>query len=225
MFLQNPRAVLWYAGLSRKKKYLLRQHLEKVDPGSPKKITIYLIRVKKRNKNQSVLAPKVKAKDLKETQIAVRESIDQVRGASVLRFMDGSGLKSLLALCLAAGMTPEETAALGKMDISSLNDLVSVEDVKEARKQMPEAIVHAANQIVLKDLLEGEITDRTEKADRIVDRRVKQGLKAHGEKRKDRREEDRALSEQRRKHAAQRFGVPIEAEVVEEAGSEDSTSE
>jgi hypothetical protein len=100
------------------------------------------------------------------------------------------------------------------MALGELNLLVSDMDIKAAVKDVNKAVVAAADQKVLRDLLKGEVTDETNRADLIASRRKKLVLDASAEARnivKDTEE----LQKKREQYLNKRFGV-ITTEVVSE---------
>lgn len=217
-FLTNKRAAAFYMGLNTPIKNKVIKKLREVDPEGLKRVRSTVMRIKSEARRRKALVPK--SVDLKESTVAVRKAVDVSQGVSVVRFMDMEGLKGVIAICRAAGYTPDETAAMVGMDPNEVNSLVSDADIRRAAARMPDAVRMAADQIVMRDLLAGEVTDRTEKADRIVDRRTKHAIAAHAEKREDRKTSVE-LETMRKKHWQDRFGVEVEVEVTSSENGEE----
>jgi hypothetical protein len=218
-FLRSKRSCLFYKGLSYSLKRRVRAKLAEVDPEGLKRLTANLSQIS-RDANQRKKMAKADGPTSSETRIAIRESVEGAEGVAKIRFMDVDGLKGVVSLCRAAGYSPTETGAFLGMEPSDVNSLVTEADIKRALRRMPDAVRMAADQIVMQDLLQGEVTDRTERADRIVDRRTKHAISAHQEKREDRKE-SKELQEMRKRHWKDRFGVAVVEDVTEET-DEDS---
>jgi hypothetical protein len=161
--------------------------------------------------------------ELKETTVALTKQIDELPGVSEIKFMDIRGLKSIIALAIAAGYKREEVAAMAQMDPGDINAMVTEDDIKRAAREMPDAVIHAADQVVMRDLLTGHVDERTSRADLIAHRRRKLVLDARSDAR-EQRKEHAALTEKREQHYEQRFGVKrekeVEAEVIEDEDSQ-----
>ena len=220
VFNKNDMSVRWYMSLTVGVRLKIKAKLREVDPqGLKELVRMQQAVTRKRNNRKAFVPPTI---DIKATTVALRTRIEEIPGLNTIRFMDLGGMKSILALALAAGYSREETAAMGGIEQVDLNELVSPEDIKLAQKRMPDAVVLAADQFVMRDLLAGTVNENTERADRIADRRRKLVLNASGELREQRKEHE-ALQDKREDHLASRFGVdrrlkePIEAEVIDES--------
>jgi hypothetical protein len=143
---------------------------------------------------------------LKEEHVVLEDAVKGLTDTSVIRFIPMDGIRKVVALTYAAGYKEEEIAAMLKIPLESLRDMkISDDEIKEIRKSVPNAIVKLADQVVLKDLLGQDVTDRTSRADLIASRRRKLTLDASEQQRK----EDLALQKQRADHLSQRFGVDV----------------
>jgi len=165
-------------------------------------------RRKKENKKRSLM-PVVTDGDMKECVLGVEQAIAEVPNASMVRFVSEDGVKHVASICLAAGYKREETALMLGMALGELNMLVTDDDIKSAVKDVNRAVVAAADQKVLRDLLRGEVSDETNRADLIASRRKKLVLDASAEARnivKDTEE----LQKKRERYLNKRFGVTTE---------------
>jgi len=197
--------VKFYRQFSVRAKEWIRKRLKEVDPEGLEKFRRMMCQGRfhrKRKKQMAFIASEGPQEDL----VALSHIDTGMEGVSRIRFMHLGGLKNVLAICLAAGYRPDEVAAMAQMDVTDLTSLVSKEDIKAAVREMPEAITMAADQMVMRDLLKGEATEMTSRADLIASRRRKTALDVSAEVREIRRESSE-LRERREKHLVDRFGV------------------
>lgn len=155
----------------------------------------------------------------KVVDLMIETTALEVPATSMVRFVDSDGVKGLIALCLASGHKREEVAKMIGLEISEINGMVTNEDIMKARRRMPNAVIEAAEQKVMRDLLNGQVTEETSRADMIVTRRRKLQIDAHAEVRMSETDEEK---QEREKKLLGRFGVDrqkgavIEAEIVKE---------
>jgi hypothetical protein len=205
--------------LPRARDVAIRRHLRNIDNAGYEKLMslsrgLTQKRRRKKEDERKSLMPVITNKDIKQCVVGVEQSIAEVPAASTVRFVSEDGIKHVAAICLAAGYKREETALILGMALGELNLLVSDMDIKAAVKDVNKAVVAAADQKVLRDLLKGEVTDETNRADLIASRRKKLVLDASAEARnivKDTEE----LQKKREQYLNKRFGV-ITTEVVSE---------
>jgi hypothetical protein len=135
----------------------------------------------------------------------VEQKIQGQPGIGKVSVVSLGGFKRLLAASLAI-YRPEEVAAFAGMELSSLNSLVTVDEILASRKMIPEAIRALADQMVLRDLHSGNITNQTEVVDKISARRTKLAIEAHKEMRETEKE-DEVTEKKREADIKKRFGV------------------
>lgn len=127
-----------------------------------------------------------------------------------------------MAICVAAGYTREEAAAALKIDVTDFNSMVKPEDVRTALKDLPNAVVNAADQKVMKDLLQGNVSSTTDIADRISQRRKKLLLDLY-DANTGVRKDSKALEEKREDELKRRFGVDRQKGEVIDVKTEEKT--
>lgn len=223
-FTHSQAGLILYKGLSAAVKCYVRKRLRSVDPEGLKRLTWLLHRhaadMAARKKREEVVP------ELTENDVAAMEEV-AIKDPAVtkFRFVPMEGVSNLLALALAAGYKREEVAAMAGLDTAELVHFVTMDDVNRMKKEMPDAIVNAANQKVMRDFLVDGVDENTERADRIAARRLKLKLDASAEVRELRREHG-DLQERREKHLRSRFGVDrktgeaIDVEATEEKEEE-----
>jgi len=201
--------MIWYRRLSIRARLHIRERLKEVDPEGLKQLRKWAMAsdmrrasVKKYKKEEEFISNK----DIKNDMVAVRDTQNEMEGVATIRFMHLGGLKKIIAICIAAGYKREETAAALKIDVTDLNSMVSDEDIKEAVRALPNAVIAAADQKVMRDLLKDTVTPTTAIADMISQRRKKLIIDAHAEGRVGTKE-SASLQEKREEDVAQRFGV------------------
>lgn len=177
--------------LSRLRKYQrlrILSRLREVDPEGLKRLRIYFRRLRGAKKKQKAL---IEEDLLRQERLIVVSAKFEEEGISKVRFVPGQGLVGVLALLRASGYSNEEISK--KMDLDPmLVSLVTPADIAKARRKLPEAIVHASDAKVMRDLINDELTPSTEMADRISARRIKIAIAAQveGDKLKTRDEKD-----------------------------------
>jgi hypothetical protein len=218
VFLAKPKSPLLWMVFSRNQRRLLYARLEKLDSVGMGQIFQRLAQMKRiENMNRKARKELIMAKrvlgiklreeaELKKNLIVVEEAVKDVPGACVLRTMDAAGVKFLMALYLASGYTKDELCVLLGVSRDMINNLVTEQDIMDAGRKTPEAIVKLANSIVFKDLATGEITKRTVEADQIVARRTKAAVSVASEVRA-REKASPARTQQQESHIRERFGV------------------
>jgi len=218
-YYRNVRALHWYSGLRGERRRAIISRLREVDPVGAGTLIARLRGLKKhansvrRNLIESKFKPA--KKEIAQMGVMVQQEQLETAGASVLRFVPMGGMKKALSLVRAAGYTPDETAAIFNMKPDDVNSLATPDDIKGARREMPEAVRIAADGYVLRDLMKGVVTPLTEIADRISARRTKLVLDMSAEQRA-LVKEDKVLEDKREEDMAGRFGVDRKkGEVIE----------
>jgi len=92
------------------------------------------------------------------------------------------------------------------LSIAEINSMVDDVDIASALRRMPEAVANLADQVVMRDLLKGEVTEKTARADMISSRRRKIAIDAHAEKRVDESASKKQLKA-KEDNVTNRFGV------------------
>lgn len=202
-YLKEERGFVFFRNLplmSRKKVY---KRLREVDlPGYHKVLGRMRAETRHRHEAKELAMAMVHKEDV----VAVEHEIDCAASPRLLKLLPLGGLKNILALCVAAGHSRDEVAAMAKMTPSEFNALVTRADVTAAAKEMPNAITHLANGIVLRDLMNGEVTNTTKEADMIVARRSKVAVEVSKETR-ERTKFSEELEKKREDDVAKRFGI------------------
>lgn len=220
-YYHNARAIHWFNGLRGLRKAAIYKRLAEVDPEGCRllKGKIAGMGHHEQSLKKHKFVPTNEAVR-KESVLVTQEQL-VTANASVLRFVPMGGIKKALSLVRAAGYTPDETAAIFNMKPEDVNAMATPEDIKAARREIPEAVRAAADGYVLRDLMAGHVGATTEIADRISARRTKLVLDMSAEQRALQRE-DKVVEDKREDDMAARFGVDrkkgevIEAEVVKE---------
>ncbi len=220
-FLRHDGSVMFYQNLSIKQKHAVRLRLGKVDPEGLKEMDR---RIRTRNREiKKRKALVVSPEEVKEDVVAVTLVQDEEQtGADLIKFMDLKGIKFLLAVCIASGYSRPKTAELVGMDVTDMNQLVTEDDVRAAKKAVPNAIEMAADKIVLDDLMEGAAFESTNRADLISTRRKKLKLDALNKIKEIEEEKDDVPTEKVEQSIRERFGVDrkegkvVDVEVEEE---------
>lgn len=205
-FIENRRGILFYRGLSNGVRKRIRDRLKEVDPEGCKTL-VFLTQsaFRKRRKERDFLTKK----EQEENIVAVEVAKDEEKGTALIKFVKAEGFKRMAVICLAAGYDKKNVAEMLGMELPDFNNLeITDEDVREAQRRVPEAVVTVADQIVLRDLLKGDVKDRTEKADRIASRRRKLVIDALGKGgAAPPRQIDAEQAEERERKLSDRFGV------------------
>jgi hypothetical protein len=224
---KNKRTFL-YRLLSPGQRRTALAHFEAIEPGSREKIIglrrkdkyrLYVQRrqrnLQRREINTLLTAAKLNAvadeniKRANEAMLALAQNQLEKEGITAFRFVPADGVRNVIACLRAAGYTPGEVA--GKMHVD-MNIVLSVPAslIASQRKNFNEAIVAMMDQKVLYDGASGEITETTERADRIAARRRKLYLDATklvaDQKRADASLTPEQIEEKRRIYR-ERFGV------------------
>ena len=202
-FLKDERSIIFFKNMAPKTRKQVYRRLREVDPIGYKKIMGRLIAHGQGLRRAQQVAMSMV---VKEDTVAVERVVECAASPRLLKLMPLGGLKNVLALCVAAGHSRDEVAAMVAMEPSEFNAMVTDKDVREAAQEMPKAIVHLANGIVLRDLLKGEINNQTEAADKIAARRSKLAVDISKESR-ERSKFSEELEKKREDDMTKRFGV------------------
>jgi hypothetical protein len=214
----RPGGVAFYHKFSMRCRKQIRSVLFRVDRKGFNRFMGKLVHAARKKKKEKVF---VKKNEAKKDVALVEQALTTVPEVSVLKFIPVDGLKNMAAMALAAGYRNEEVAAMCHMTVGQLNNLVRYEDIQKAKQDVPQAIIHAADRHVLRDLMTGEVDKDTEAADRIATRRYKLALDANKEKRETDRADVDALQKQREDHLKDRFGVDRKKGVVDVESKEE----
>jgi len=200
--------LIWYRRLSLVARRHIRTRIQEVDPDGYAQLKKWWMNAEMRRSPKKIKKEKafISKKDIKDDMVAVRDNQNEMEGVTAIRFMHLGGLKKIIAISIAAGYTREETAAALKIEVTDLNSMVSNDDIKEAVRALPNAVIAAADQKVMRDLLGDNVTPTTAIADTISHRRKKLIIDAHAESRVGTKESI-ALQEKREEETAKRFGV------------------
>jgi hypothetical protein len=214
-FLADDRSVMFVKMLPKTFRDKLYKKLREIDPMGYNKVWSAAKSFGKRN----ILAKQVAlTRAVKGDMAAVNTAIDCATSPTLVKLIPMGGLKNILAMCLAAGYSRDAVAAMAKIDPAMLNTMVTEADIKAAAVDMPKAIAHLANGIVMKDLMAGLATQTTEIADRIAQRRVKVAVDVSRETR-ERSKFDVEVEQKRDDETAKRFGVNRQEGTVLDADS------
>lgn len=208
-FLRNRGSTVFFHSLSRHRRAAIRDRLLVVDPIGYAKVLSGWRRMNAEGRKRKRLANPSLQKPTTETRrqdCAIIQTRSQELGSpGKVSVISLAGFKRLLSASLAI-YRPEEVAVFAGMELTDLNSLVTVEDIAEARKMVPEAIRVLANQRVLRDLSQGVVNQDTDLADRIAARRAKTAIDMHKEMRETEKEDD-AVTKKREDDIRKRFGV------------------
>jgi leucyl aminopeptidase len=111
-------------------------------------------------------------KEIQKDMIAIAEKHYEILGATQFRFIQADGILDIVATLRACGYTADEIAKRIAVD-RQIIDQVTPEQINKKRRQFGDAILMAADQRVYKDLIAGDVSVETERADRIAGRRRK----------------------------------------------------
>ena len=111
-------------------------------------------------------------KEIQKDMIAIAEKHYEILGATQFRFIQADGILDIVATLRACGYTADEIAKRIAVD-RQIIDQVTPEQINKKRRQFGDAILMAADQRVYKDLIGGDVSVETERADRIAGRRRK----------------------------------------------------
>lgn len=214
-FLKDERGIIFFKSIPRFTRARIYRRLNEVDPTGKKEL---VRRFKALNRSKKVVEKMAMNMVVKDDDVALTTDIDCAGSPRLLTLMPVGGLAKVLAMCVAAGHSREEVACMVKMDVSDFNRLVTDEKVKEAAKDLPQAIVHLANSIVFRDLLGGTVTNQTKEADQIVARRSKVAVDLSKEGR-ERTKFSEELEQKREDELAKRFGVDRKKGEITDANS------
>jgi hypothetical protein len=214
-FLAGVRSYTFLDQLPARVRSRIMKRVREVDSLGYKKLKFKLLSVGQIRRNSKKLMTAV---DIKNDTVMLEKRIEETATASIIRLMPIGGLKNVLALCIAAGYTRDQVAGMVQMEPAELNALITSEDVKEAAMDMPKAITHLANGIVMRDLLNGMVTPMTKEADMIAHRRTKVAVDVSKETR-ERSKFDDVVFEQKESELTKRFGVDRKKGEVIDANS------
>ena len=212
VFLKNERSVHFLKTLGDRTRSAIYKRLREVDPEGFKKVVSRLNSLGQQLYHSHHADV---ALDLKADKIVLEQEIDCAGSPKLLKLLPIGGLKNILSLCVAAGYTRDEVASMANMSILEFNAMVTKEDVRAASKDMPNAITHLANGMVLRDLMNGVVTPMTKEADMIVSRRSKVAVEVSKETR-ERTKFTEDMEKRREEELAKRFGVDrMKGEVID----------
>ena len=205
-YYDNARSLYWFKGLHKARKKAIYAKLKAVDPKGCTKLKgkiIGLERAEQWKRKHKFIPSNV---EVAKQSVLVEQEKLAVPNFSVLRYVPMDGMKKAIALVRAAGYTPDETAAIFNMKPEDINAVATPEAIKAARREVPDAVRQAADAYVLHDLMKGEVSENTERADRISARRAKVVLEVSAESRA-LQKEDEMLEKKREEEMANRFKV------------------
>jgi len=214
-YYRNNRAICWFKGLKGVRKNAIYKRLKEVDYEGCEvlKAKIRSMAVHANSLKRHKFVPT--NKEVAQQSVLVEQEQLVTGNASILRFVPLGGMQKALSLVRAAGYSPDETAAIFNMKPEDVNSLATVEAIRAARREVPEAVRAAADGYVLRDLMAGNVSANTEIADRISARRTKLVLDMSAEQRA-LTKEDKVVEDQREDDLASRFGVDRKkGEVIE----------
>jgi hypothetical protein len=204
---KGDAGIVWLRKIPERKRIRIMKHLKTVDPDGYKELISRIRgraqrRVQEKKGKSEVTPVEVLGKD---DLIGIENSIAEVPAASSVRFVSNKGVRHVAAICLAAGYKREEVAQILGMEIGELNEMVTNEDVQAATKDVGDAVIQAADQLVLRNLLAGAVTEETQRADMISSRRKKLTLDASAEARSIVKDSE-GLRKKREDYLERRFG-------------------
>jgi hypothetical protein len=166
--------------LSHNRSEPIRRRIKKVDPEGYERLLQMGYHIQKEQVRERAIQSLTRTK-LEREEIAKKILLAQVatrdKRATLYRFVQADGIVNVLASLMAAGYSKAELSKSLEVDETIL-DLVTPERIAEMRKRIPESIIHAADQLVYRDLVAGAVTPTTEAADKIAMRRRKMILEA-----------------------------------------------
>ena len=211
-YLKDERSIMFFRNLPAHARKRIYQRLNEVDPTGCREIRRRYLAAGRGKKKAEKMAMDMAIKD---DTIALEQTVECIGSPRLLKLMPLGGLKNVLALCVAAGHSREEVANMVKMDVSEFNALITNQDVKDAAKEMPNAIVHLANGMVLRDLMQGVVTPMTKEADQIAARRSKVAVEVSKESRERTKFSDE-VERKRESDLEKRFGINrLKGEVID----------
>ena len=204
-FLEKKKSILFLRQLPNEIRGRIYRRLREVDMEGYKKVKHNVASFSQgvANRTKKKLA---KVADVRHDMVMVEQKMDAAASPSIIKLMPIGGLRNVLALCVASGYTRDQVAAMVQMDVTEMNALVTEEDVKAAALDMPRAITHLANGIVMRDLMNGVVTAMTKDADMIAHRRTKVAVDVSQESRKRSKFDDEILAK-KEESIVTRFGV------------------
>lgn len=210
----NEKSLVFLTSLGFTYRKWLMARIKLVDPESFDTIRKMQQRVRGRRLRQREAKVEALAKvQLHDDKLAIAERVWESTGVTKFRFVQASGVLNIIASMLASGYSKQEVVDSLQVELEIVNR-VTPEMVSEMKKRIPAAIIQAANQIVHKDLLSGEITKNTMAAHKIAADRMKLVVSAEGSRR-------RGLSpaeiERKTIDIEEKFGVKVEDVKGEEA--------
>jgi len=202
-FLKNDNSIYFYKALSQRHKPVVAKKLKQVDPEGFKKL---ILRIRQKTFQKNKMKKFIPKEVLKDNAVLVRARKLAVPATSIVKFVDYDGIKGVVALCLASGNTVQKVSEMIGLSIAEINSMVDDVDIASALRRMPEAVANLADQVVMRDLLKGEVTEKTARADMISSRRRKIAIDAHAEKRVDESASKKQLKA-KEDNVTNRFGV------------------
>ena len=203
--MRSEGCIIYFMTLPVVMNQRILKHLKEVDPGGYRELIV----ARQKTMRKKSLAKKVKPpKPMKRKDVTALVKIGEldVKDLSMVKYIPIEGIRNVLAICLASGYTKEEVAAQVGVTVPELNGIVTDKSIANARRVLPEVIMAMADGKVLRDLMEGDITENTARADMIAARRRKTFIDQNQEGRNDRKDHE-ALEEQRDERHKERFGV------------------
>jgi hypothetical protein len=149
--------------------------LKEVDPEGMKELRAYMRKLKSLKKHQKDL---LLSEAVDELSIMVAQAEFEEEGVVEILYMPMNGIIENIAMLLAAGLTRQDVCK--KLSIEpELVAKVRTVDINRMRRKLPEAIAMAADQKVMSDLVQGTVSDATNRADLISNRRRKMAVDVH----------------------------------------------
>ena len=154
------------------------KRLREIDPEAVDKIamlkrqrTARRTRAKREKKRMEEAAAVKRANEA--DQIAIANIDYREEGVTQFSFVDADCMLDIVAMLLCAGYEKKDIKKkFPKLDIK-LIDKVDNNRMQKMKRKVPDAIIDAADKKVLRDLIDGEVTGSTTKADLIAHRRRK----------------------------------------------------
>lgn len=219
--------------VTQERRHKILARIREVDPDSYSKVRSLIASQtakrrwrKSKKRREEKIANVVEAKQyIEDDKIAMAQKHFEDIGLTQFRFVQADGIMDICAMLRAAGYSVQEISEkLPGVDISLIASVTS-EMIREKRKQFADAIILAADQKVYHDMVKGEVTPETIRAEKIAQGRRKLILDATKLKQSGSPDLDPRLTpkqiEDKRKLYEERFGMAKDIQEVEsEAGDE-----
>ena len=199
----NEGHIFFLSHLSAARRHRVYTRIKEVDPEGYEKLRSLRRKFQARARIEK-FEPVRRA--LKENKLAIAQEEWEKDGITKFRFVQADAILDIIATFRGAGFSVTEVCEKMHVDPVIVNR-VTPSMIKSAQRRFHDAIIHAADQKVYHDLMQGNVTEVTARADLIASRRRKIVLQAVGT------ETDRmkallpAEQEAKDKSVADRFGV------------------